>query len=153
MTEAQVTNAAPEDLNETQQDLAKQQKRKKMLKIFAIIIIAVAILFAIWTLLFGNTVDTDNAYVGAETAEITSMVSGQVEKVLVSDTQQVKKGDVLAIIDNRDAKIAVAEAEAALMKAKRQYSQSSANSSSLSSQILVSADDINSAKGLCCIKI
>lgn len=146
MTEAQTTSAAPEDLNETQQDLAKQQKRKKMLKIFAIIIIAVAILFVIWTLLFGNTVDTDNAYVGAETAEITSMVSGQVEKVLVSDTQQVKKGDVLAIIDNRDAKIAVAEAEAALMKAKRQYSQSSANSSSLSSQILVSADDINSAK-------
>ena len=74
------------------------------------------------------------------------MVSGQVAQVLVSDTQQVKKGDVLAIIDNRDAKIAVAEAEAALTKAKRQYTQSSANSSSLSSQILISADDINSAK-------
>jgi membrane fusion protein (multidrug efflux system) len=74
------------------------------------------------------------------------MVSGQVAEVLVSDTQQVKKGDVLAIIDNRDAKIAVAEAEAALTKAKRQYTQSSANSSSLSSQILVSTDDINSAK-------
>ena len=121
MTEAQTTNAAPVDLNETQQDLVKQQKRKKMLKIFAIIIIAVAILFAIWTLLFGNTVDTDNAYVGAETAEITSMVSGQVEKVLVSDTQQVKKGDVLAIIDNRDAKIAVAETNKKINKNKNLF--------------------------------
>lgn len=146
MTEAQTTNASPNDENEVQADLEAKQKRKKMLKIFAIIVVAAAILYAIWALVFSNTVETDNAYVGAETAEITSMVSGQVAEVLVSDTQQVKKGDVLAIIDNRDAKIAVAEAEAALTKAKRQYTQSSANSSSLSSQILVSTDDINSAK-------
>ncbi|WP_296283297.1 HlyD family efflux transporter periplasmic adaptor subunit [uncultured Acinetobacter sp.] len=146
MTEAQTTNASPDEVHESETDLGPQQKRKKMLKIFAMLIIAVAILYAIWFFIFGNSVDTDNAYVGAETAEITSMVSGQVEKVLVSDTQQVKKGDVLAVIDNRDAKIAVAQAEAELTKAKRQYTQSSANSSSLSSQILVSADDINSAK-------
>ncbi|MCU4313560.1 HlyD family efflux transporter periplasmic adaptor subunit [Acinetobacter bereziniae] len=146
MTEAQTTNASPNDENEAQADLEAKQKRKKMLKIFAIIVVAAAILYAIWALVFSNTVETDNAYVGAETAEITSMVSGQVAEVLVSDTQQVKKGDVLTIIDNRDAKIAVAEAEAALTKAKRQYTQSSANSSSLSSQILVSTDDINSAK-------
>ncbi|MBJ9954206.1 MULTISPECIES: HlyD family efflux transporter periplasmic adaptor subunit [unclassified Acinetobacter] len=146
MTEAQTTNVSPNDENEARTDLEAKQKRKKMLKIFAIIVVAAAILYAIWALVFSNTVETDNAYVGAETAEITSMVSGQVAEVLVSDTQQVKKGDVLAIIDNRDAKIAVAEAEAALTKAKRQYTQSSANSSSLSSQILVSTDDINSAK-------
>lgn len=145
MTEAQMTNASPNETPSQADDEAKK-KRKKMLKIFALLVIGIAILYAIWALLFGNKVETDNAYVGAETAEITSMVSGQVEKVLVSDTQQVKKDDVLAIIDNRDAKIAVAQAEAELTKAKRQYTQSSANSSSLSSQILVSADDINSAK-------
>ena len=145
MTEAQMTNASPNETPSQADDEAKK-KRKKMLKIFALLVIGIAILYAIWALLFGNKVETDNAYVGAETAEITSMVSGQVEKVFVSDTQQVKKDDVLAIIDNRDAKIAVAQAEAELTKAKRQYTQSSANSSSLSSQILVSADDINSAK-------
>ncbi|WP_372403423.1 HlyD family efflux transporter periplasmic adaptor subunit [Acinetobacter piscicola] len=145
MTEAQMTNASPNETPSQADDEAKK-KRKKMLKIFALLVIGIAILYAIWALLFGNKVETDNAYVGAETAEITSMVSGQVEKVLVSDTQQVKKGEVLAVIDNRDAKIAVAQAEAELTKAKRQYTQSSANSSSLSSQILVSADDINSAK-------
>ncbi|MFC2995742.1 HlyD family efflux transporter periplasmic adaptor subunit [Acinetobacter sichuanensis] len=145
MTEAQMTNASPNETPSQADDEAKQ-KRKKMLKIFALLVLVIGILYALWTFFFGNKVETDNAYVGAETAEITSMVSGQVEKVLVSDTQQVKKGDVLAIIDNRDAKIAVAQAEAELTKAKRQYTQSSANSSSLSSQILVSADDINSAK-------
>ena len=146
MTDAPTTNASPNDELEAQADLQAKQKRKKMLKIFAFIVIAIAILYAIWALVFGNTVETDNAYVGAETAAVTSMVSGQVEKVLVSDTQQVKKGDVLAIIDNRDAKIALAQAEAQLAKAKRQFTQSSANSSSLTSQILISADDINSAK-------
>ena len=146
MTEAQTTTDSLQVSNEAQTDLNAKSKRKKILTIFAVIVIVGIILYAIWTMVFGNVVETDNAYVGAETAEITSMVSGQVAQVLVSDTQQVKKGDVLAIIDNRDAKIAVAEAEAALTKAKRQYTQSSANSSSLSSQILISADDINSAK-------
>lgn len=146
MTDAQNPHASSNDVNEARADVEAKQKRKKALKIFALLIIVVAILYAIWVLFFGNTVETDNAYVGAETAEITSMVSGQVEKVLVSDTQQVKKGEVLVVIDNRDAKIALAQAEAQLAKAKRQYTQSSANSSSLSSQILISADDINSAK-------
>ena len=143
MTEAQTTNVSP---SEAQADLEAKQKRTKILKIFVFILVVIAILYAIWALVFGNAVETDNAYVGAETAAVTSMVNGQVAQVLVSDTQQVKKGDVLAIIDNRDAKIALAQAEAQLTKAKRQFTQSSANSSSLSSQILISADDINSAK-------
>lgn len=61
---------------------------------------------------------TDNAYVGAETAQITSMVSGQVAQVLVNDTQTVHRGDVLVRIDDRDAKIALAQAEAELCQSK-----------------------------------
>lgn len=144
MTEAQNTPAPQIESSET--DHAMKTKRKKLLSILAVILIIIAIVYAIYHLMFGQTVSTDNAYVGAETAEITSMVNGQVAEVKVSDTQSVKKGDVLAVIDHRDAQIAVAEAEAALTKAKRQYTQSSANSSSLSSQILISVDDINSAK-------
>ncbi len=71
---------------------------------------------------------------------------GQVAEVLVSDTQQVKKGDVLVRIDARDAEIALAQAQAELLKAKRQYKQTAANSSSLNSQIFVSDDAIHSAK-------
>lgn len=127
-------------------DIAMKTKRKKLLTIVAIIVVIVAIIYAIWTFIFSHSVSTDNAYVGAETAQITSMVSGQVAEVRVSDTQAIKKGDVLAVIDNRDAQIALTQAEAELAKAQRQYTQSSANSSSLNSQVLVSSDDINSAK-------
>ncbi|MFI7919093.1 biotin/lipoyl-binding protein, partial [Acinetobacter baumannii] len=58
----------------------------------------------------------------------------------------VHRGDVLVRIDDRDAKIALAQAEAELAKAKRQYKQTAANSSSLNSQVVVRADEINSAK-------
>ncbi len=65
---------------------------------------------------------------------------------MVKDTQTVHRGDVLVRIDDRDAKIALAQAEAELAKAKRQYKQTAANSSSLNSQVVVRADEINSAK-------
>ena len=127
-------------------DENNQDKRKKFLGFFALILLIAAILYAIWALFLNNSVSTDNAYVGAETAQITSMVSGQVAQVLVKDTQTVHRGDVLVRIDDRDAKIALAQAEAELAKAKRQYKQTAANSSSLNSQVVVRADEINSAK-------
>ncbi|HAV3169247.1 TPA: EmrA/EmrK family multidrug efflux transporter periplasmic adaptor subunit [Acinetobacter baumannii] len=123
-----------------------QNKRKKFLGFFALILLIAAILYAIWALFLNHSVSTDNAYVGTETAQITSMVSGQVAQVLVKDTQTVHRGDVLVRIDDRDAKIALAQAEAELAKAKRQYKQTAANSSSLNSQVVVRADEINSAK-------
>lgn len=121
-------------------------KRKKSLSFVALIVILAVILYLIWKVFFNHSVSTDNAYVGAETATVTSMVTGQVAEVLVSDTHQVKKGDLLVVVDNRDAKIALAQAQAELAKAKRQYKQTSANSNSLNSQIYVSDDVIHSAE-------
>lgn len=127
-------------------DNAMKAKRKKFLGYFMLILILAAILYAIWALFFNHSVSTDNAYVGAETAQVTSMVSGQVAEVLVKDTQQVKQGDVLVRIDERDAKIQLAQAQAELAKAQRQYKQSQANSRSLNSQVVVRNDEISSAQ-------
>lgn len=127
-------------------DNAMKAKRKKFLGFFILILILAAILYAIWALFFNHSVSTDNAYVGAETAQVTSMVSGQVAEVLVKDTQQVKQGDVLVRIDERDAKIQLAQAQAELAKAQRQYKQSQANSRSLNSQVVVRNDEISSAQ-------
>lgn len=127
-------------------DAALKQKRKKALSIVGLILLLAAIVYVVWAIFFNHYISTDNAYVGAETASITSMVSGQVAQVLVSDTKAVKKGEVLLRIDNRDAEIALAQAQAELMKAKRQYKQTQANSSALNSQVFVSDDGINSAK-------
>lgn len=138
--------ASQEPASEVKNDAAMKSKRKKALSIVAILVFITLVIYLIWSFIFSHTVSTDNAYVGAESAEITSMVSGQVAEVLVSDTQTVKKGDVLARIDSSDAEITLAQAEAELTKAKRQYSQSSANTSSLNAQVTVSSEDISSAK-------
>ncbi len=144
MTDAQATLPETPNSNEaTDQQL--KAKRKKALSLVALLFAIVLVLFLIWKFVFNNTVTTDNAYVGAETASITSMVTGQVAEVFTSDTKQVKKGDLLVQIDPRDAEITVAQAQAELLKAQRQFKQTQANSSSLSSQIYVSSDAIQSA--------
>lgn len=143
MTDAQNTLPEPD---EQISDAALKAKRKKALSIVALILIIAAVAYAVWTLFFNHSVSTENAYVGAETASITSMVSGQVSDVMVSDTQQVKKGDLLVRVNERDAEIALAQAQAELMKAQRQYKQTQANSSALNSQVFVSDDGIHSAE-------
>ncbi|NNP71162.1 HlyD family efflux transporter periplasmic adaptor subunit [Acinetobacter sp. Ac_5812] len=144
MTDAQANQQ--DAASDSASDDAMKAKRKKFLGFFALILILAAILYGIWALFFNHSVSTDNAYVGAETAQITSMVSGQVAEVLVKETQQVKQGDVLVRIDERDAKIQLAQAQAELAKAQRQYKQSQANSSSLNSQVVVRNDEITSAQ-------
>ncbi|MCL6238768.1 efflux RND transporter periplasmic adaptor subunit [Acinetobacter sp. ANC 5033] len=140
-----VSNLPETPSTEQPTDQELKARRKKGLGIVAVLIVITLVMYLIWSIFLNHSVSTDNAYVGAETASITSMVTGQVAEVLVSDTQQVKKGDVLVRIDARDAEIALAQAQAELLKAKRQYKQTAANSSSLNSQIFVSDDAIHSA--------
>jgi membrane fusion protein (multidrug efflux system) len=73
-----------------------------------------------WVLLFaGHSESTDDAYVGGDTAAVTPLVSGAVAEVRVSDTQSVKKGDVLVVIDDADARVALAQADAEVQRAMR----------------------------------
>lgn len=145
MTDAQ--NTLPDSPAADQpSDQQLKARRRKALGLVGIILVLALALYLIWKAFFNSSVSTDNAYVGAETASVTSMVTGQVAQVLVSDTRQVKKGDVLVQIDPRDAEIALAQAQAELMKAQRQYRQTQANSSALNSQVFVSDDGIHSAE-------
>ncbi|HEX3423670.1 MAG TPA: HlyD family efflux transporter periplasmic adaptor subunit [Sphingomicrobium sp.] len=90
-------------------------------------------------------VSTDNAYVSADSAQVTPLVAAAVVAVPVVDTQIVHKGDVLLRLDDSDARLAVEQAEAAYLKARRQYSQSSATSGSLAAQVGARDADIGQA--------
>ncbi|HXS07608.1 MAG TPA: HlyD family efflux transporter periplasmic adaptor subunit [Rhizomicrobium sp.] len=72
-------------------------------------------------------VTTDNAYVGADVAQINSQVSGPIAQVAVSDTKMVHKGDVLVTIDPADAELKLGSAEAdyrhTLQRVSQYYSQ------------------------------
>jgi membrane fusion protein (multidrug efflux system) len=106
-------------------------KRKRLFLILSIVVVTIGILYAVWYFLTqSGRVDTDNAYVGADSAQVTSLVSGAVTEVRVGGTQVVKKGDVLVVIDPADAKIDLATAEAALKQAQQKFGQTSAEASS-----------------------
>jgi membrane fusion protein (multidrug efflux system) len=62
--------------------------------------------------------DTDDAYVGGNVTVIAPKVAGYLAKVEVTDNQQVHAGDVLATIDDRDYRAALAKAEGAVAAAQ-----------------------------------
>ena len=61
---------------------------------------------------------TDDAFVDARQSSISPKVSGYVTAVEVTDNQHVVPGDVIARIDQRDYRIALADAEAQLAAAQ-----------------------------------
>lgn len=63
-------------------------------------------------------VSTDDAYVQADNTTIAPRVSGYLSQVLVNDNERVKAGQVLARIDDRDFKVALAQAKADVQAAK-----------------------------------
>jgi membrane fusion protein (multidrug efflux system) len=122
-------------------------RRRTLLTGIAAVVLLAAVGYGAWYLLVGSHyVSTDNAYVGADSASITPMIAAQVGAVEVTDTQAVKKGDVLVRLDDSDAKIALASAEADLAKARRQYGQASATSSALAAQVQAREADIARAR-------
>lgn len=100
-----------------------------------------------WYLLHDTgTVSTDNAYVSADSAQVTPLVTAAVADVPVVNTQNVHRGDVVLRLDDRDARLAFEKAEAAWLKARRQYSQSSATGGSLAAQVEARDADIGQAQ-------
>ncbi|MFV3333197.1 efflux RND transporter periplasmic adaptor subunit [Pseudomonas sp. NY15437] len=57
---------------------------------------------------------TDDAYVGGDVTVISPRVAGYIAELKVSDNQRVRAGDLLARIDDRDYRAALAKAEGAV---------------------------------------
>ncbi|UZF36606.1 HlyD family secretion protein [Ralstonia pseudosolanacearum] len=114
-----------------------KQRRARLFLILAAVVAAGAIGgTAYWQLYASRFVSTDNAYAAVEIAQVTPAIDGTIAEVRVSDTQAVKKGDVLVVIDPTDAKLALEQAEAQLGSAVRRVRGYVANDSSLGAQII-----------------
>ena len=137
MTEAENTDKATK---------AKATRKKAVFGIVGVVALA-GIGFGGYEFFIGNqSVSTDNAYVGAYTATITPMIGGSIAEVMVTDAQSVRKGDILFRIDDKDAQIALAQAEADLAKMRRQFGQTSAIGSALNAQVGARDADIARAR-------
>ena len=101
----------------------------------AVVVLGAAGYGAYYALVGSHHVETDNAYVGAYVAQVTPLIGGPVRSVAVNDTQAVKQGHVLVVLDDTDARIALASAQAALASAQRKVRGYLATDQSLSAQI------------------
>jgi membrane fusion protein, multidrug efflux system len=76
--------------------------------------------YVYWKQVGSRYVSTDNAYTAAEVAMVTAEIDGPVAAVNVVDSQGVKRGDVLVVIDDTDMRLALRQAQADLARAQAQ---------------------------------
>jgi membrane fusion protein (multidrug efflux system) len=106
-----------------------------------------AIVFGGWTLIEGGKhVKTDNAYVDAQTAQVTPLTAAAVTAVPVINTQAVKAGQPLVMLDDSDARLALARAEADLSQAEHRVTGYHANDDALGAEVASRAAQVQSAK-------
>ncbi len=136
-----------QDPVQDQLDAARRKsKRVKLFISFAAGLLLAGGGYQVYEAAHAGHVTTDNAYVGADIAQVTPLVGGPVREVLVQDAQQVRRGDVLVRLDDTDARIALARAEAGLAAAERRVRSLVANDGERRSQIAAQTADIARAK-------
>jgi membrane fusion protein, multidrug efflux system len=123
-------------------DRERRSKRKR--RLFALGGSVLIKLLAFWAyshFYASKFISTDNAYTAAETAQVTPSVGGIVRDVRVTDTSYVHRGDVLVVLDDTDARLALAQAEAELGRAQRRVRGYVANDASLAAQLQARVSD------------
>jgi membrane fusion protein (multidrug efflux system) len=96
-------------------DRGKVVMRKVILSLVALTLVGIAAGGgAYWWTTARFFESTDNAYVQGDISVISPKVAGYVREVRVIDNQQVRAGDVLALIDDEDFAARTAEARAAV---------------------------------------
>jgi len=107
------------------------QSGKKRILLFSLLALAVAAAgggyYTYWERVGSRYVSTDNAYTAAEVAVVSAEIDGPVAAVNVVDSQQVKRGDVLVVIDDTDTQLAMRQAEADLARARAQVTAATAD--------------------------
>ena len=127
--------------------MEKKKTNKKFLVIFAVLILVGGSYGAYKYIHSLSHETTDDAQVERHMNPIIPRVGGYITKVYVADNQMVKKGDTLFTIDDRDFRVKVEEAKAALIAAEASYEASRADIGTASANVSVSEANVQSAGG------
>ncbi|MDF2434475.1 MAG: rane fusion protein multidrug efflux system, partial [Mucilaginibacter sp.] len=103
-------------------DKKEEQKRKRRIIILNMLSAVIVIGAVIWGISvffhLGKSVYTDDAQVEAYINPINTRIPGYIKDIRFSEHQQVKKGDTLVVIDDREYKIQEEQAESMLADAR-----------------------------------
>ncbi len=98
-----------------------RSKRKiALISISVLFILGVLAYIVYYLLVLSQREETDNAYVGGNLVTLTSQVTGNVQQIAADETQMVKEGAAVVVLDPTDAQLNLRQAEARLGNVVRQ---------------------------------
>ncbi|WP_010092534.1 efflux RND transporter periplasmic adaptor subunit [Burkholderia ubonensis] len=139
-------------MSDPQQNAASAQaqsngKRKRMMTLLVAVIVIAAIAYGLYYFLVARFHEsTDDAYVNGNVVQITPQVTGTVIAVKADDTQTVKAGDSLVLLDPADSQVALQQAEANLAQTVRQVRGLFVNDDQYRAQVVLRQSDLSRAE-------
>ncbi|MCU9954940.1 MULTISPECIES: efflux RND transporter periplasmic adaptor subunit [Burkholderia] len=139
-------------MSDPQQNAASAQslnngKRKRMMTLLVAVILIAAIAYGLYYFLVARFHEgTDDAYVNGNVVQITPQVTGTVIAVKADDTQTVKAGDPLVVLDPADSQVALQQAEANLAQTVRQVRGLFVNDDQYRAQVALRQSDLSKAE-------
>ncbi|AOK52584.1 efflux RND transporter periplasmic adaptor subunit [Burkholderia stagnalis] len=139
-------------MSDPQQNAASAQpqsnvKRKRMMTLLVAVIVIAAIAYGLYYFLVARFHEsTDDAYVNGNVVQITPQVVGTVVAVKADDTQTVKAGDPLVVLDPADSQVALQQAEANLAQTVRQVRGLFVNDDQYRAQVALRQSDLSRAE-------
>lgn len=103
-------------------------KARRILLTLAGVAVLVGVSWAAWWWITGRFIETtDDAYLQADSISVAPKINGYVAKVLVSDNQNVKRGDVLIRLDARKYQAVSDQASATIAARNADYAKAQAD--------------------------
>ncbi|PCE26599.1 HlyD family secretion protein [Burkholderia ubonensis] len=134
-------------LNAASAQAQNNGKRKRMMTLLVAVIVIAAVAYGLYYFLVARFHEsTDDAYVNGNVVQITPQVTGTVIAVKADDTQTVKAGDSLVVLDPADSQVALQQAEANLAQTVRQVRGLFVNDDQYRAQVALRQSDLSRAE-------
>ena len=128
--------------------MAEEQQRPKKRKIIIPIAIVIAILAGGYLISESRFQSTDDAYVEADIIQVTPKVSGHIVESYIQDNKEVKKGDIVAKIDDEMYVQYFNQAKANYERALYNQKNAQANLKAADSEIQLAKTDLERYENL-----
>lgn len=120
--------------NRQEADGVKAKRKRRLTALTLLFALAAAAAGSAFFLWWQHEEETEDAYVAGRVVQVTPQKGGTVRKVLHDDTDAVKKGDVLAVLDDDNDVLAYERAKNELVQAVRQNRRQNAATSQAGAQ-------------------
>lgn len=136
------------DIETTTKNQAPKNKRQLGMMVLVALLGLAVIGVLVWREYAAKYISTDNAKVAGEIIDVSSKVTGRLDKILVKEEQHVEKGQVLAELDLVPLKLALEQSEAALDQAKANYEKLPDDLKSADAAVVKARETVDYYQGL-----